>query len=201
MMRPFFNISNSLKENDLKNKNAELEAKLLSLSQLEKENNDLKSLLSRVKNPQNYILANIISRPPQSPYDILIVDAGENQGVKKDSLVTAFSEILLGRVVEVYPDFSKVKLISFPQEQTAVNLLNSNISANAIGYGGENLYIELPDSIEVSPNDTIVTQGLYPLAIGVIEKTEINTSQSLKKFFFRLPVNLQELKYVLIEKK
>ncbi|TSD02498.1 MAG: rod shape-determining protein MreC [Parcubacteria group bacterium Athens0714_24] len=198
--KSLFNIRNSIGQNELENQNVELQAKILSLSPLEKENEDLKSLLSRIKNPASYILGSIISRPPQSPYDILIIDAGSEQGVKSGAKVTAYSEILLGYVAEVYPASSKVKLISFPGEQTNINILNAGISATATGRGGENLEIQIPDSLDANTGDFVLTQGTYPLSLGTIERIEVNTNEAFKKLFFRLPINLNELKYVVIEK-
>jgi rod shape-determining protein MreC len=202
ILTPVLNLKNSLNQNDgeLEAKNAELEAKIISLSAIEKENEDLKALLSRIKNPDKYILGSVISRPPQSPYDILIIDAGSNEGVKNGAQVTAFSDVLLGYVTEIYPNYSKVKLISFPGQQTNVNLLTAKISGIATGDGGENMERQIPNSIDVNWGEQIVTQGTFPLAVGTVERIEVSTTEPFKKLFFRLPINLQELKYVVVEK-
>lgn len=223
--RPFFKISESLnqwwekniaffknktaleEENlKLKEKISELELKVLLFSSLEKENEELKSLFSQFpsQKEKKYILAAIISRPPQSPYDILIVDAGTNNGVEKGMMAVAFDNVLLGYLIDVFPKTSKIKLISFPGEETNVMiesaLKESKISAISIGRGGGNLEIKIPSSIEIHSGDRVMTMGTYSLMLGVVEKTEINLSDPFQKIFFRFPVNLQELKYLMIEK-
>ncbi len=148
----------------------------------------------------------IISRPPQSPYDILIIDAGSDNEVKAGMLVTAYGNVLLGYVAEVFPTISKVKLISFSNEETNVLIESAGIgtstavSAIAIGRGGENLEIKLPSSIAINSGDQVKTMGAFPFIAGTIEKVEINLSDPFQKLLFRLPVNIQELKYVMIEK-
>jgi cell shape-determining protein MreC len=151
-------------------------------------------------------LVPIISRPPQSPYDILIIGAGSENGIKTGMLVMAQDNVLLGHVAEVFPAASKIKLISFSEEETNVliesagNGTSTALSAIAIGRGGENLEIKLPSAIEIKSGAQVMTMGTFPLAVGVVEKVEINLSDPFQKIFFRLPVNIQELKYVMIEK-
>lgn len=186
------------KENyGLKTEIEELKAKLLSYQALQKEN-------GAIGNNKQYIFASIVSRPPQAPYDILLIDAGAEHGIKTGMAVTAFGDILLGSVAEVFPKISKVKLISFPEEEINVLIEPTydvgGISAIAIGRGGENLEIKLPSSIEIKSGDQIMTMGTFPLSVGVVEKVEINLSDPFQKILFRLPLNLQYLKYVMLEK-
>ena len=61
--------------NYLRERNIELENEIILLESAKKENEELKILLSRPEK-KSYILGSIISRPPQSPYDMIVVDAG-----------------------------------------------------------------------------------------------------------------------------
>ena len=207
--RPFLKLNNWWKGNNdeiskLKQENAELKSKILILEPLEKENQELKTMMSNAPAEKKYILGAIISRPPQSPYDVLIIDAGSDSGVKEGMTATAFSNILLGYVTDVFSKTSKVKLVSFPGEETNAIIesvsLGTKISATAIGRGGGDMEIKIPSSLEVHSGDRIVTPGTYPLMLGIVEKAEINLSDPFQKIFFRLPVNLQELQWVMIEK-
>jgi hypothetical protein len=111
---------------------------------------------------------------------------------------------LLGYVTDVFPQTSKVKLVSFHEEETNALIesvsTGAKISALAIGRGGGDMEIKIPSSIEVHSGDRIMTPGTYPLILGIVERAEINLSDPFQKIFFRLPLNLQELKYVMIEK-
>lgn len=207
--RPFFKINNwwggdNDEVSNLKEKIAELESEISSLKLLEKENQELKNLFSRPEDVKKYILAAVVSRPPQSPYDVFVIDAGSKDGVEQGMTVTAFSNILLGYVTDIFPKTSKVKLISFPGEETSVMIesvsAETKISAMSMGRGGGNMEIKIPSSIEIHSGDFIKTPGTYPLVLGTVEKIETNLSDPFQKILFRLPINLQELQWVMIEK-
>ena len=148
--------------------------------------------------------AGVLSRPPLSPYDVLIIDLGSTGGVKAGMTVLASSNILLGYVTDVFPKTSKVKLISFPGEETSVVIEASStmekISALAVGRGNGEMEIRIPSAIEIHSGDQIITPGSSPLNLGAVEKTEINLSDPFQKIYFRLPINLQELQEVIVEK-
>jgi rod shape-determining protein MreC len=203
--RPLLNLNKKDDEvSVLKNRVAELESKILLLEPLKKENEELKTIMSNAPAEKKYILGAIISRPPQSPYDVLIIDAGSDNEVKQGMKATAFSNILLGYVTDVFPKASKIKLVSFPGEETNALVesvsLGTKISVLAIGRGGGDMEIKIPSSLEVHAGDRIMAPGTYPLMLGIVERAEINLSDPFQKIFFRLPLNLQELKYVMIEK-
>lgn len=201
------------KENSrLIEENESLKTRIISLEYLEKENQELKSFFSRLpgeKTAKEYILASIISKPPQSPYDVLIIDVGQDNGIKNGMRVFAYGDILLGYIVEVASKESKIKLFSFPGEKINVLIQNStggeNISVTAEGLGGGNFKIKLPDSIEVKIGDKITGTGLPAqagglLILGVVEKIETNQSDPFQKIYFRTPINIRYLSRVLIER-
>lgn len=199
----FKSKKNIQKENlELKEKNSELEAKILICDVFRRENEELKSFFSRDNNKKS-ILSVVVSRPPQSPYDILIIDAGSDDGVKNGMAATAYSDVFIGYAVEVFPKTSKIKLLSFPSEETNVYIQSAGnetrISAIAIGKGGGNMEIKLPNSIEINSGDRITNTSVFPLLIGIVEKVEVNLLESYQTILFRLPVNIQELKYIIVQ--
>ncbi|MFA4890085.1 MAG: rod shape-determining protein MreC [Candidatus Paceibacterota bacterium] len=218
VFRPFLNFGSSIvnwadnnsyllsgketlsKENlVLKDKLAEMETKLLAYEILEKENKELKDIMSW-SNKNEFFAARVISRPPKSPYDILIVDAGSERGIKNGMQVWAYDNILIGYVFEIFSDSSKIKLISFPGDETNAVLLSSNNQVIAAGKGDGNFEIKIPKSIEVNAGEKVVTFDVKSILIGIIDKIEINPSDPFQKLYFRFPFNLQELKYVAIKK-
>ncbi len=179
----------------------ELESRSLLCRSLEQENNQLREAASHVTNKnKKFITAAIVKRPPAIPYDTLILDAGSESGITTGMTVTIYGEALLGQIVEVFPGVSKVKLISFPANETSVILGNQNISASAVGRGGENLEIDLPKDIQTNIGDLITTPGLDGLVVGSVDKIETNDSSPFQKIIFRLPINIQQLGLVMIEK-
>jgi len=183
----------------LKEKNLELETRMLSFDTLQKENEELKALFS-LKKDGDYILGYVVSRPPQSPYDILIIDAGSNNGIKEGAEVTAYGSVLLGYVSEVFPKSAKIKLISFSGDEMNAIFPIANLPVTVIGRGGGNLETKLQGSIEIKSGDQITTMGAFPLELGVVERIERGLSDPFQKIIFRLPVNIQELKYVMVRK-
>ena len=177
----------------------ELEKEILTSNYLRAENEELKSLLAKTNNKE-LVLASIISRPPQSPYDAIIVDAGAINGIELGMKAIAYSNIIIGHVTEVFPKISKITLISSPREETNVFIENAKVAAVSIGLGGGNMEIKIPSSIQVSSGDQIMTTGTFPFLVGITEKIEMNLSDPFQKILFRLPVNLQQMKYVTVEK-
>ncbi|HLQ39868.1 MAG TPA: rod shape-determining protein MreC, partial [Tetragenococcus sp.] len=78
-----------------------------------REIKNLKEELSLNATLTNYqkTTANVISRSPDSWQDILVVDKGSKDGIKKDMAVMA-KKGLIGRIVEVSAHSSKVELLT-----------------------------------------------------------------------------------------
>lgn len=178
----------------LKQRVMELEIKESFAKVLEEENQRLRSVFS-LEGKKSMFATTILSRPGYGIYSSLIINAGSKDGVKEGMPVTAFGDVLLGYVFDVSSDISRVKLVSFPDEETNV-FVGNRISAIARGLGGENLEIELPNDINISTGDTVITLGNSPFFLGIVEKVIKNSSDSFQKIIFRLPVNIQELRYV-----
>lgn len=178
-----------------------METAVMETEILKKENIDLKKFFSQ-SDKKSYILGSIISRPPRSPYDTMIIDAGSENGAANGMRVLVYSNIFAGYVAETFPNYSKVKLLSFPGEETGVSIIsdNRNISASAIGAGGGNMEVRLPDSIKLIQESKITTEETFPLVIGMVETIELDDNSSFQKIKFRLPVNFNEIKNVFIEK-
>lgn len=199
----YFKQKRSLDEENrrLRGKLAELEAKDQTHKNIEAENNELREALSRTSgNNKRYIVAAVLKRPPEIPYDSAIIDAGEAEGVKIGMMVTSYGQVLIGHIAEVFENTSKVKFISFPGDETNVILGGSGIATSAKGKGGENLEISLPREMAINTGEAITTPGLGGLIVGAVEKIDSDPSNPFQKILFRLPANIQQLKYVMIEK-
>jgi len=185
--------------NSLREKNIELENEIILLESAKKENEELKIMLSR-PDKKSYILGSIISRPPQSPYDMIMVDAGSDNGVKNGMRAVAYGSVLIGRVVEVFPSASKIKLVSYPGEETNLIMENAKISAIGLGLGGGNIEVKIPSSVKINSGDKINTEGTSHYLLGTADKIEADALNPFQKIIFRMPVNLNELQKIGIEK-
>lgn len=185
--------------NFLKEKNIELENEKILLESVRKENEELKILLSR-PDKKSYILGSIISRPPQSPYDMIVIDAGSDNGVKQGMKAVAYGSILLGHAAEVFPGASKIKLVSYPGEETNLIIENAKISAIGLGLGGGNIEVKIPSSVKIDSGDKIITEGNLHYILGTADKIEADALNPFQKIIFRMPVNLNELQKIGIER-
>lgn len=183
---------------ELKQSLKELEMKEILFEGLLRENQELKNVFSRSRD-QSLILASVISRPGYGPYGYIIIDAGLKTGIREGALVTAYNYVFLGHVVEAASDFSKVKLISYPDEETNV-FIEDSTTAIAVGRGGLSLEVVLPHDIEVEIGGVITTLGTRPLLAGLVEKITREPTDPFQRILFNLPVNIQNLKNVYVVK-
>ncbi len=197
-----FSNKKSLQEENknLREQIMQMEAKISRSEILEKENTMLKNTFS-VEEKQNFLLASVISRPPMTPYDLLIIDSGSDNGIREGMQVSAFGNVLLGYVADLFSDTSKIKLISSFGEETNVTLESSGVPAIAIGRGGENFEIMLPRTVKADIGERIITLGKKPMLVGIVEKIEHQEADPFQKLIFRLPVNIQYLSHVFLLKK
>ncbi len=163
-----------------------------------KENIELKDALGRV-DKKDVVLASVLSKPNNSFYDSLLIDAGSEQGIKKDDKVFVSGDILIGFVSEVNKNSSKVVLYSSPKEESDV-MVAFNIEAKAVGRGGGNFEIILPRDTDVEVGDPVASFGFNALLLGSVESVDSNPIDSFKTILVKSPVNIFELKWIQVEK-
>lgn len=183
----------------LKEKIQNDELKLLNVDVLSLENEDLKAMLGR-KSSKDAVLAGVLSKPPQSPYDTLILDAGSTEGVVKGDLVMAGEDIAIGEISEVFENSSQVKLYSSPGEEVVVTIGSGGLSATASGKGGGNFEAKIPRDIPISKGDVVLMPGINPILYGTVEDVEIRPADSFQYVLFKSPVNASFLSRVLVRK-
>jgi cell shape-determining protein MreC len=167
---------------------------------LKSENEELKSLIGRFPKNHSFVLGNVLVRPSQSPYDTLIIDIGTNFAIKEGSRVFANAVIPIGYVSHVYADSALVSLYSNPSETTEVMISGSDASVELIGRGGGNFEMSVPVELDSSRGTTVLLPGSSTLVIAVMEDVISNPTDPVKKVLLRSPVNVQQLKWVQVEK-
>lgn len=168
---------------------------LLMLDSLRKENETLRALLGR-STTGRMVLATVLSRPPFSPYDSLIIDAGTEEGVALGDKVYASTDVFLGDIVEVYAHTSKVNLFSSPGRVFPVLVGPSALQVEAEGRGGGNFRVTLPAEVDVEKGDPVRFAQSKSNVVGVIEEIEVDSSDSLQEIRFKMPLSLSEISYV-----
>ena len=198
----FFSSRNSLiKENKiLKNKISELELKTYDYEILLKEMDDLKALVGRSGNSSR-ILAGVLSKPPFSPYDTFVVDAGSSVGVKVGSGVYLSDNIIIGQISSVYNKNSVVELFASYGKKQEVVSMRTGESFEMLGKGGANFSFEVPKDTDISVGDIFIYPGISNSVVGIVYEVNVNTQSSFKNIHLRIPGNVFATKFVFIEKQ
>ena len=177
----------------LKRENLSLQFQIKKYQSLKSENDKLREALN-FKNDSRLDLAGtqVISFAPSAWDRFVLVSSGSDQGIKKGLLALDEKGRLLGRVVEVHKDYSRIILISDPNFSLPVfvssdnqGLLEGNLS------GARILYIE--SVAKVSVGDKVWIRDTT-LGVSVDVGTIKTVSQDKNSLFLDLEVELSAKK-------
>jgi cell shape-determining protein MreC len=139
------------------------------------------------------LVASVTTRPPQTPFDVIIVDAGMVDGVAVGDWVASRGAVL-GTVSEVGQANSYVTLLSSPQSTFSVRL--GQFDGEAQGLGGGRYRLELPKGQEVKTGDPIVLPTMGLELVGTVASVETKESDPFQVVYFNVPAALAEIQYV-----
>ena len=179
----------------------EKDSLIASLSFLKSENDILKQHLGRSSVSSKLALAYIIAGPGKSPYDTLVLDLGKNANIEEGNLIRGVGGIPLGVIKYVYDTFSVAELYSSPGKTIEVRIGEGGSITTAYGKGGGNFQAKLPRESDVSVGDQIVSPSIDNGAFAIVNMIESNPADSYQKVYFKLPVNIFELRFVDIDLK
>lgn len=161
------------------------------------ENLDLKARLNRNGSKQ-VLLAGVTLRPPAIPYDTLLVDAGEAEGVVPGALVYASGTTLIGRIGDVYGHSARVVLFSAPGEVYDV-LLRGQVPVQMQGQGSGSFVGQVPAGTKVIEGDTLIFPGIASGLAGVVSHVVTKDGESFETLYAHLPVDPLLLRFVEID--
>ena len=184
----------------LKGKLSDRDSELKEYQLIEQENNALKEIFGR-KGGRHLLLAQVLTRPSRSPYDTLVIDAGENLGVRSGSRVFANGDTLLGTVEKVYTDTSLVSLFSTPGQEFDARVGVNDTSVKLIGRGGGSFEGVLPKAIPVIEGDAVTAPALKRSILGYVVKVTEDPRDPFMEILVEAPVSFQSLRFVEIEKQ
>lgn len=215
--RPFFVVRNAIatsvgdyfslleakqelvKENiALKKELAAKDVALGNLALFEKENEALRQLLGRLPEREHVILAGVLARPGYSPYDTLIIDIGKREGIVVGSQLLSESGIPIGTIDAVFETTSRGKLYTTPGETLPVRIGPEKIDAVAEGKGSGNFEVRLPKSIVINEGDAVMLPESETTLFTFVERTEAQATDSFQAVYFKVPVSINSLSWVLV---
>ena len=156
--------------------NQALRGRIAVLAELKKENEDLRTALNiGLEKDFELELAQITGKDVSQ--DSILVDKGSKDGILKGFPVITSQKILLGRIGEVYENFSEVILISNKDSSFSVKIQDKDASGIVKGEGSLMLFLDLiPKNKEISEGEFVITTalgGIFPKGILVGEITEV----------------------------
>jgi rod shape-determining protein MreC len=158
------------------------------LKTLAEENQQLKELLDFKKEKEySLVVANILSRDSANR-NILIIDVGRGQNIEIGQAVVVNNGIIVGKVIDVGIDSSKVRLLSDNFSKLAIKTGGeqkvSGLLTGSLGLTMDLSYV--PQDHDIKKNDLVVSADLdvdIPpgLVVGLVEEVEFSQEELFKK--------------------
>ena len=144
------------------------------------------------------VLAGVVARPPQSPYDTLVLAAGTKAGVTLGQEAFGAGGVPIGVVSAVLDDFSRVTLFSAPNMVVHGWVGRTNIPLTIEGSGAGVMSASLSRSANIAVGDTVFAPGPGALPIGSI--TSIDSDPTAPEVILRITpaLNLFSITWVIV---
>lgn len=184
---------------DLKSKIASFDGDRKTVTHLMSENQQLKSLLSSTSSSR--VLATVIGRPPQLPFDALLLDVGSTDGVEENALVYIQGDKAIGLVARVYPHSSVVALATSPGVESSVYVIGPDIYATAIGDGGGVLRVNVPQGLVLEEGDPVVVPAFGSGIYGLIHKVVSIPTEPVQNGYVTIGTPIQSIRAVTVSLK
>jgi len=181
----FFNSTDIVNQNaDLKEENYNLLAKIALLQDNLKQSHEFNSMSGTlIKNNFEAILVKVVGLSWAN--DSIIIDKGFENGILENMPIISKENVIYGRVINVYKNFSQVSLISASNNIFNVKIQPDDPTKEVVygvvrGEGNMNIFLDLVDSdSQINEGDILVTSGLegfFPKDMLVGKITTVNKS-------------------------
>ena len=205
------NIDKFKKENVvLKNENLKLIYEVSELKEIKRENEVLRRQLDFSEDMClngscfQWKIGRVIGKDPSNYGKYVVIDLGARNGMKENQAVVVSGGILVGKIIEVFDNSSKVMLIT--SSDSSINSITQTTRANGIVKGKYATGIKLEminQNEELITGDLIITSGLENgipkgLIIGKISNVEESANEVFKAANLDLFVNFNRIEEVFI---
>jgi len=179
-------ISNPLQNEELKNKIIGLENRIMELEEILSQNEILSNQLDflKQKNIQS-VPAKVVSRGINQNSNLLVINRGSKDNLKKGLIVTIKEGLVIGKLVNVFDTISHVLLLTDSYSEISATILNENDQGSIIGIvkGKLNISLELsmiPKDEQIQIGNIIFTSGIeeeIPAGLLLGEISEISRDE------------------------
>lgn len=162
--------------------NAQIQELQQRLTELESQNQQLRSLLGYVEETKKSgITAPVVGRSSDHWWQHVLLGRGHRDGVQEGYVVMAPGGVV-GRIVDVTPSTSRVLLLSDPSSRVGVTVSRSRFMGYIRGQSSNRAVMEFFDKVpDVRQGDMITTSSLsqlFPAGLPVGRVESVNLSKS-----------------------
>ncbi len=161
---------------------------------LENENAELRNLAGAPAHAPG-IAAAVVARPPETAYDVLILDAGSEEGIK-DGDLALYQGSALGRVISVTSTSASVQLFSTAGLTEDIMIGQPPAILVGKGEGGGAFEAEAPATLNAAPGDLVRLSGSGSYAIGAVRSVSKQEHDVSETVYFSIPVSLADVDFV-----
>ena len=177
----------------------------IELENLKKENQKLRSMLDmKVKNPSEYIAADVISVESFDSGERIFINKGRNDGVELD-LPVIYEGYLIGKISKLGETYAEVTLLT--SKKSRISVVLNDVHMQILRGNGNGTYSIFNYNENVSDNATFVistlgTSDVFPkgLKIGDFVIKELNAFKQLKELRFKPSYNVYDIQNILVYK-
>lgn len=168
-----------------------LTQQLVLFEEQQKENEELRKALGLgIQKNFEVIATNILAR--DAGEDSVLIDKGADAGIGKGMTVITPSSVLIGKIGEVFENFSKVLLLSNPSSSFDAKVTEKDVSGLVKGEGRSRVAFSLvPKEKSLEKGDVVITSklgGVFPenLLVGEVESVSSNPADSFQLAYLKL---------------
>lgn len=144
------------------------------------------------------IIAGVVARPPESPYDTLVIAAGSDAGVVIGQEVFGAGGVPLGVISSVLADFSRATLFSAPGVATSGWVGDASVPITIFGAGAGALNASVARSANIAIGDMVFVPGPGRLPLGSVARVESDPSSPSATLRIQPALNPFSVTWVLV---
>ncbi len=205
----FFASIGDLKEENKKliEGNKKLFSQNIELEDLRKENEDLRRQLDLSPREEfDLVAAFVIAQDWQGRTNLMVINKGEKNGIKKGMPVIVYDKNLLGKVSEVFGNSSVVRLHSDPQSFINVEVMENGAKGILRGdFGLGTIMDMIGQNYEIKAGYRVITSGLGDesprgLFVGTIKEVRDSPDRLFKQALISPPFDAMDIRSVFVIK-
>jgi cell shape-determining protein MreC len=189
---------------DVSAQNRELMSQIQSLSVENRTLTDkvasLSALLGDSSKPASApgIIASVVARPPESPYDALTLGKGSADGVKIGMEAFGDSGVPIGTITWVGSGFSRLTLFSAPGASLSAWASTAHVPVTLSGAGAGAFTASVPRASGLVEGDAVYAPGSDALPVGTIRRIGGAAASPQETLYIAPAANPFTLAYVVV---